>query len=442
MLHRIFDVFSSLKLTLLCLSLAIILVFAGTLAQVDSGIYEVQHRYFQSLIVWWPLADGLRIPVLPGGHLLGAVLLLNLIAAHARRFRWTWKKFGIHLTHAGLIILLVGGLFTDLFSVESFMRLAPGETKNFSEDPRAVELVVIDSSDRELDQVTAIPEARLRKGGTIEHESLPFRIHIRTFFQNSRFQRIGGAGQNVAPAATQGPGAGIAVTEVPPATAMNERDLQSAVIEILPAQGEQRPLGTWLVSDQLGAPQSVSAGGKTWQLAMRPARYYKPYSLTLRKFSHERYAGTEIPKNFASQAVLVDPERSENRDGRPFFSRASTRKPRFFKSSTTRDSSRRMWPASSSAPGSSSNSAFILSDSFTGAKPIPPHDKIFSMDRRGGGRALDRRELPHARDRPGRLRSRRVWKAPRALGRPQQAARHGGAQRHGHHSRQAGPEAR
>lgn len=315
MLHRIFDILSSLKLTIICLSLAMVLVFVGTLAQVDSGIYDVQRRYFQSLIVWWQASPGgPGIPVFPGGHLLGAVLLLNLIAAHARRFRWAWSKLGIHLTHAGLIILLLGGLFTDLFSVESFMRLAPGETKNYSEDSRAVELVVIDGSDSELDQVTAIPEARLRKEGLIEHESLPFRIRVKRFYQNSRFQPISKAPPNSVPAATHGPGAMTVVYEVPPATAMNERDLQSAVIEILPPADAAQPLGTWLVSDQLGAPQSVSYAGKSWRFAMRPARYYKPFSLSLRKFNHDRYPGTEIPKNFASHAVLIDPERGENRD--------------------------------------------------------------------------------------------------------------------------------
>ena len=49
-------------------------------------------------------------------------------------------------------------------------------------------------------------------------------------------------------------------------------------------------------------------------MALRPARYYKPYSVTLQKFTHERYAGTEIPKNFASRVTLIDPERSVNRD--------------------------------------------------------------------------------------------------------------------------------
>ncbi len=317
MLHRFFDVISSLKLTVICLSMAIVLVFAGTMAQVNFGIHEVQQRYFQSLLVWWPSgSQGFRIPVFPGGHLIGGVLLVNLIAAHVRRFRWTWRTFGIQLTHLGLIIILAGGLFTDLFSVESFMRLAPGETKNYSEDSRAMELAVIDESDKDLDQVTAIPEAKLKQGGMIENESLPFRIVVRHFYQNSRLQPLDKAGQSAAPAATEGAGAQLAVAEVPRATAENERDLQSVVIEILPMRGDttaQAPV-TWLVSDQLVEPQTFSCSGKNWRLVMRPARYYKPYSLTLQKFTHERYAGTQIAKNFASHAVLSDPERNENRD--------------------------------------------------------------------------------------------------------------------------------
>ena len=66
----------------------------------------------------------------------------------------------------------------------------------------------------------------------------------------------------------------------------------SAAIEIVPidfASGAMQPsLGTWLVSDALGAPQTFSCAGRTWQIAMRPARYYKPYSVTLQKFTHEK----------------------------------------------------------------------------------------------------------------------------------------------------------
>src|SRR3954467_8190450 len=164
MLQKFIDLITSLKLTIVCLAAGMVLIFAGTISQVHLGIWEAQQRYFQSMFVWWPAeGNGFKIPIFPGGHLIGAILLVNLIAAHAKRFRWAWRKFGIHLTHAGLIIMLAGGLFTDLFAVESHMRLAGGDTKNYSEDSRRMELAVIDTTDPELDQVTAIPEALLRR---------------------------------------------------------------------------------------------------------------------------------------------------------------------------------------------------------------------------------------------------------------------------------------
>jgi len=226
------DLITSLKLTIICLAAAMALIFAGTLAQVHLGIHEAQQRYFQSMLVWWPPEGrGFRIPVFPGGHLIGAVLLVNLIAAHAKRFRWTWRKLGIHLTHAGLIIMLAGGLFTDLFAVESHMRLERGETKNFSEDQQRMELAVIDRSDNDLDQVTAIPDAALRHERVIDHWSLPFRIVVRNYYQNSRLKMLGEADSGAQPIANRGPGAMIAVESAPPATAQDERDNPTAAIE-------------------------------------------------------------------------------------------------------------------------------------------------------------------------------------------------------------------
>src|SRR5215471_9154135 len=121
------------------------------------------------------------------------------------------------------------------------------------------------------------------------------------------------AGPAARPIANQGPGAMIAVEPIRRATAQDERDVPSAAVEIIPKDGGGS-LGTWLVSDALGAPQTFSCGAKKWMIALRPSRYYKPYSVTLQKFTHERYAGTDIPKNFASKVTLIDSERSVNRD--------------------------------------------------------------------------------------------------------------------------------
>ena len=82
--------------------------------------------------------------------------------------------------------MLAGGLFTDLFAVESHMRLSHGDTKNYSEDTRETELAVIDTTSPDYDQVVAIPEAILARGGTIQSPTLPFTIKVQQFMPNSR----------------------------------------------------------------------------------------------------------------------------------------------------------------------------------------------------------------------------------------------------------------
>src|SRR5437016_138289 len=48
------EVLASLRLTVVLFSLAIVLVFCGTLAQVDSGIWTAVNQYFRSAYVWIP----------------------------------------------------------------------------------------------------------------------------------------------------------------------------------------------------------------------------------------------------------------------------------------------------------------------------------------------------------------------------------------------------
>jgi hypothetical protein len=309
-LSRFLGAISSLRLTLFCLAAALVLVFAGTLAQVRFGLYFVQEQYFQSWFVEWSPASGAyEIPIFPGGHLIGAVLLLNLIAAHIRRFSWCKRKIGIQLTHLGLIIMLAGGLATDLFSVNSYMRLKEGQTKNYSEDSMRMELAVIDPSDPENEVVTAIPGEVLAKGGTISHESLPFKLKVVSYFHNSKLNMIGQEAGSAVPAATNGTGMRVAVSSAPRATKMDDRDVMSAVLEVIPNK-DGKSLGTWLVSDAMAVAQDVEVDGKKWTIQLRAARYYKPYSLTLLDFTHEVYPGTQIPKNFSSKVTLTDPKDS------------------------------------------------------------------------------------------------------------------------------------
>jgi hypothetical protein len=305
------DFFTSLKLTVVCLVLGLLLVFFGTLAQVELGLYKAQNEFFRSFIVFWgPKGASWQIPVFPGGYLVGGVLLINLVASHIKRFKFTREKAGIWMVHLGLILLLLGQLMTDLISRESMLHLRNGETKNYSEAGRQDELAVIDTTEPDLDKVVAIPQALLMRRKDINHSELPFTVRVKSFFANSAVEERG-TNSVAPPAATQDIGARAVVRELPRVTDMDHRDVPSAVAEIITPQGS---LGTWLVSEHINGQQGFTWNHRTYELTLRPRRYYDVFSLQLKEFRHDIYAGTDIPKNFSSRVVLQRPDTGENRE--------------------------------------------------------------------------------------------------------------------------------
>jgi len=163
---------TSLKLTVFCLGCAMILVFLGTLDQVNIGVYEAENRYFKSFFLYFtPPGTTLKIPWFPSGYLVGGLLLVNLIAAHLARFKFSWKKAGVLVLHSGVILLLLGQLFTSLFQVESQMRLDQGETKNYSlsyyhKDSVLICPPIVLQSDRDRSCTYARSEPKVPRGSS------------------------------------------------------------------------------------------------------------------------------------------------------------------------------------------------------------------------------------------------------------------------------------
>ncbi len=306
------DFFSSLKLTIVLLALSIVLIFWATLAQVKLGVWGVQEHFFRTFFVLSKIpGTEIPVPVFPGGYFIGGLLLLNLGAAHFARYQASWKKSGIALTHLGLVLLLVGELLTGLWQEEYSLRLDEGQTKNYSESFRISELALIDHTDPQYDDVFVVPEKLLARGRDITAPQLPFRLVPKAWYPNVRLQMRGpGQGGESSPA-TQGIGPRIAAAPLAMTYKMDERNVPAAYVEIIAPEGS---LGTWLVSEMLVEPQTFTHAGRTWSIALRLQRNYKPYALTLVEFSHDRYAGTEIPKNFSSRVRLTTPDGRDDRE--------------------------------------------------------------------------------------------------------------------------------
>ena len=120
-LLRVLDALASLRLTVVLFALAIMLIFAGTLAQVNKDIWEVMGLYFRAWVAWIPLqvffpasffpSKAMQaVPggfYFPGGFLIGSAMAINLLAAHGVRF--TVQARGARLA-AGLATVALGVL--------------------------------------------------------------------------------------------------------------------------------------------------------------------------------------------------------------------------------------------------------------------------------------------------------------------------------------------
>jgi hypothetical protein len=378
-LSMLLTALGSLRLTVALLFLSMFLVFVGTLAQVNQGIWTVMDGYFRCWIAWL----GGWCPF-PGGKLLGSFLILNLLVSHTSRIRiqargprllvglailstglaLTWiiishvfdvdssekainpskrvtlqllqggaaaavlyvgcwllfrRKAGIVLLHSGVVILMMSELYTSELAEEGTMTIFEGQSINYVEDTRKAELAIIDASDPAVDDVVVVPESALRRGGEVRIGGLPFVVLVAPgrFLKNAALAPARGETNP----ATQGEGLRMMAQTRRESSGVDSSgrvDLPAAYVT-LKDRTTSSELGTWLTSIQLtmerGA-QIVRAGGKEYRLLLRFKRTYKPYSLYLTSFKFDRYAGTDTPKDYSSYVKLVDTQRGVTRDVR------------------------------------------------------------------------------------------------------------------------------
>jgi cytochrome c biogenesis protein ResB len=253
---------------------------------------------------------------MPGGYILGSAFLVNLAAAHFARFKPDWKKSGIVLVHAGIVLILLGELFTGLMARESQMTLTEGQTSNYSEDPLGVELALVDRNQSGREKHVVIAGEALKGGAMFAPPELPFRVEIVEYHPNAMLgmaQEKMPEGYRSVPA-DQGVGMRLVFAPADRAKRMNEVDSPLVIFRL---HEGQRVIGTWAASPRLGMDQRVAAtDGRKWDLGLRQARDYKPFSLTLRDFQHTKYPGTEIPKDFSSFVTMTEKGLEQGRDFR------------------------------------------------------------------------------------------------------------------------------
>ncbi len=397
-MNKIIDFFLSLKLTVVLLSLSMVLVLAGTLAQIDRDIWAVMEQYFRcymariDLFVFfprgWDIPRNLWIPF-PGGYLIGFLLTINLLTVHSANFRilarggrriagivvlllgilvvvgvmfgWGtasvatteddafWRVFfrlgrgtlaavvlfiachllyrqraGMVLLHGGILFLLVGEFLTAQFAVEATLTLKEGQTSNYMDRSQQLELAFTETTNPDRDIVTVFPQEMLRNGEQLEHANLPFDIRINRYLLNStqpqQLDSIPAARRESYPE-YEGYGSRLYVAETREVSGTTgTRNAPAVDVDLIdPATGQsigRYILSIWFypnfVNHAWDMPTTIEVDGRRFIVYYRNAREYlrtpqgSPYAITLLDFKHERYEGTQMPKDFSSHIRLVN----------------------------------------------------------------------------------------------------------------------------------------
>ena len=254
-----------------------------------------------------------------GRGTLAAVVLY--VACHLLYY----KRAGMVLLHGGILFLLIGEFITAQFAVEASMTIKEGETVNFIDRTQQLELSFTDTSDPQRDIVTVVPQAKLMDGVLIQPETLPFDIKVHHYLLNSTQP------QNLAnvPEARrrnypqyEGYGSRFYVAELREVSGTTgARNAPSVDVELFDrktgASMGRYILSLWFypnfVNRAWDMPTRIMVDGREYIVYLRYAREYlrstkgNPFSVTLLDFKHEKYEGTQMPKDFSSLIRLVNP---------------------------------------------------------------------------------------------------------------------------------------
>jgi hypothetical protein len=309
-IKKVLKACASLNITLFCLSFFMLLVFIGTLSQVDLGIYYAQKKYFESFFVWASIGS-FRFPYLPGGFLLGGLLLINLVAVLSTRMKWVWKNSGLILIHLGLIALLGGGAVNTILTTESQMAIKESKSMAYSLHRRSVELALIDELQSTVNTLITITQSELEAENLVEIKEYGLSVQTHFFFENSQVATTHIPGSSKIEEITHGIGQHVFFKYLKPFVRDDLRNNASIIVSFI---GEDGKVERRLLSLDLNKAQTVMVGSTPLKVILRPQRFYNDYSITLKDFKHDVYPGTDIPKNFSSDIVLDDSETGEKRD--------------------------------------------------------------------------------------------------------------------------------
>ncbi len=316
---RIFDILSGLGLATVLLVILMLETWLATLEQVHFGLFATLERYFNPKELWvFPDAGiisesmiGKKLPPLPGGYWVCALLVVNLTLGGIVRMRKGWRTAGVLLAHFGIIFMVVAGGVADWKEERGVMMLSeqPGsifpQTADFAQAFTQTSVEITEIKDgKPLAPVRFITDAYY---GDLEDEDtrtvrlpgLPFDLQFQRYVQNAKPVST----QSMAPSRGEPVVDGWFLFANEP-NKETETDTPGVHARVLPRDGGESAI--FLLAVDSHAPFTVNADGRTYAIQMDKRVWPVPFRVRLEDARSEYHPNTSRPKLFESDIVRIE----------------------------------------------------------------------------------------------------------------------------------------
>ena len=272
----------------------IVIVFFGTIAQKDVGLYASQVKYFSS---YYFLFAGF-LP-LPGGRITIIIMTVNLASSLFKKTLWKMKKLGIIIVHIGGLLLLIGGGITAKFSAEGNMVIGEGERSDHVDDYHDMELAFVNTSLQDSLEYTIFDAPLLGEGKRIKYDKLGIQIDIIDHIKNVRVE------SRISPADSIYKGFLNDFVIIPKQPDKENTQNRPGLIFKIDGTGKETD-GIYGAFLGQRVPDTFEIGGELFFTEFRRKRTYLPFAVELLDFKKVMHPGTNVAKSFSSEVNLIE----------------------------------------------------------------------------------------------------------------------------------------
>ncbi|QJE95022.1 cytochrome c biogenesis protein ResB [Luteolibacter luteus] len=318
---RILNFFSGLGLATVLLVILMILTWVATLEQVLYGLHATLEKYFTpkaSGLFVFPdagiISEGLtgkKLPPLPGGYWVCALLVLNLTLGGIIRMRKGWNKIGILMSHFGIIFMIVAGGVAQLKEERGVMMLSETEgsafpkTADYAQAFTETTVEITEVKDGKLvGPVHFVKDVYYRdlEGAdrrVVRLPKLPFDLEFQGYVQNAKPM----AATAMAPTRNEPIVDGWYLFGREP-NKETEMDTPGVHARVLGRDGKNGD--GFLLAVESHAPYTVTADGRTFTVSIDKRVWPVPFQVRLEDARSEYHPNTTRPKVFESDIVRIE----------------------------------------------------------------------------------------------------------------------------------------